>query len=77
VRVADLEDYGCEYCADDQNRWYGHVRQIGTHADDSLRLLQCPRCHALYEMDGQGARTVRLAVAEARQRYPRVKVDDV
>jgi hypothetical protein len=77
LAVADVRDYGCEYCADDQNRLYGHVTQVGTHAELSLLLLQCPRCGALYEMDGVGAKTVRLMPSEAKQRYPHVQLDDV
>lgn len=62
--------FGCDYCAEDQNRSYGHVTQIGSHPTESLLLLRCPRCGALYEMEGTGAKTVRLTVDEARERYP-------
>jgi hypothetical protein len=75
--VVNAVDYGCEYCADDQNRWYGHVTQVGTHAELSLLLLRCPRCRALYEMDGVGAKTVRLTQSEAKQRYPHAALDSV
>jgi hypothetical protein len=46
-RVA--EDFGCEYCADDQNRWHGYVTQIGSSWERGMILLRCPRCRALYE----------------------------
>jgi hypothetical protein len=72
---ADAVDCGCDYCLDDQNRWYGHVEQVGTHATESLLLLRCPRCRALYEMDGLGAQTSRLTLAEAQERYPHVALD--
>lgn len=69
-------DYGCDYCADDQNRQFGHVTQVGTHATDSLLLLRCPRCGVFYEQAGVGARTVRLTPDEARARYPHVIATD-
>jgi hypothetical protein len=74
--MTELEDsFGCDYCADDANRLYGHVDQIGTHADLSLLLLRCPRCGTLYEMSGDGAATIRLSLAQARQRYPDIALD--
>jgi hypothetical protein len=66
-------DFGCEYCADDQNRLYGHVTQIGSSEERSMILLRCPRCGALYENTPGGKdRTRRLTVAEAEQLYPGV-----
>ena len=65
------QDFGCGYCADNQNRWYGHVPQIGSDEDRQLILLRCPRCGALYENSPRGAdQTRRLTEEEARALYP-------
>jgi hypothetical protein len=62
--------FGCGYCANDENRWYGHVTQIGFSEKQHLILLQCPRCGALYENtpDGEDA-TRRLTTAEAKRSF--------
>jgi hypothetical protein len=63
--------YGCDYCADDANRFYGHVTQIASDADRGFILLQCPDCGALYENTPGGFdETRRLSVSEARQAFP-------
>jgi hypothetical protein len=64
------KEFGCDYCADAANRHYGHVTQIATHAELSLLLLRCPRCHTLYEMTGGGRTTTRLTAEQAAARYP-------
>lgn len=64
-------EFGCDYCADDQNRWYGHVTQIGSDDARQTILLRCPRCGALYENAPQGEdATRRLTEDEARTLYP-------
>ncbi len=42
-------DFGCDYCADDQNRWYGYVTQIASDEQRRMILIRCPRCGTLYE----------------------------
>jgi hypothetical protein len=69
-RHPDIE-FGCDYCADDQNRWFGHVTQIGSSEESGLILLRCPRCGALYEDSPVGVvRTRRLTASEAADLYP-------
>ena len=64
-------DYGCEYCRDDQNRWYGHVTQIGSSEDRGTILLRCPLCHALYEdSPSEADPTRRLTEREAEVLFP-------
>lgn len=64
-------EYGCDYCADDANRFYGHVTQVATDEDRGLILLRCPRCGALYENTAGGFdETRRLTVLEAQQAFP-------
>jgi hypothetical protein len=68
--MADV-DFGCDYCADDQNRWFGHVTQIGSDTARRMVLLRCPRCGALYENVPQGDdRTRRLTEDHARTLFP-------
>ncbi len=40
--------FGCDYCADWQNRNLGHVTQIGTDPDRGMILIRCPKCGSLY-----------------------------
>ena len=64
-------DFGCDYCADDQNRWYGHVTQIGASDDRNGILIRCPRCGALYENTPDGEdMTRRLTASEATELFP-------
>jgi hypothetical protein len=64
-------DFGCEYCADDQNRLFGHVTQIGSDEERQMILLRCPRCAALYENAPEGEdRTRRLQPEEAERLFP-------
>jgi hypothetical protein len=68
--VAEI-NFGCDYCADDQNRWCGHVTQIGSDETRRMILLRCPRCEALYENAPQGDdQTRRLTEDEARTLFP-------
>jgi len=67
--------FGCDYCRDDQNRFFGHVTQIGSNEERRMLLLRCPRCGALYENTPKGAdRTRRLSEAEAEQLFPGVEL---
>lgn len=63
--------FGCDYCADDANRFYGHVTQIASDEGRGRILLRCPRCGALYENSPGGVdETRRLTVSEARAAFP-------
>ena len=66
-----LEQFGCDYCRDPSNRFYGHVTQV---ASDEMRrtiLLRCPRCNALYENVPLGPDlTRRLSEEEATRLFP-------
>jgi uncharacterized C2H2 Zn-finger protein len=64
-------DFGCDYCRDDENRWFGHVTQIGSDERRRMILLKCPRCGALYENTPSGPdRTRRLTNDEAHRLFP-------
>ena len=66
-------EFGCEFCADDHNRWFGHVPQIGDDPERGMVLLRCPRCGAVYENTMVGSdRTRRLSLQQARQLYGRL-----
>ena len=59
--------FGCDYCRDDQNRFFGHVAQIASDEDRRKILLRCPRCGAIYENAPDGDdMTHRLTEIEAR-----------
>jgi hypothetical protein len=63
--------FGCDYCADYQNRNYGHVTQIGSDPRRGMILIRCPMCGVLYENSGKGEdETRRLDEVEARFIYP-------
>jgi hypothetical protein len=63
--------FGCDYCRDDQNRWYGHVTQIGSSEERRTILLRCPRCETLYENSPAGEdQTRRLSEEEAGALFP-------
>lgn len=62
--------FGCEYCADDHNRQYGHVQQIGYSDETGRILLRCPRCSALYDASHVEDEVERLDVATAAERFP-------
>jgi hypothetical protein len=66
-----MVDFGCEYCADDGNRLYGHVMQIASSWERGMILIRCPRCGALYENTAGGFdRMRRLTPDEAAGLYP-------
>jgi hypothetical protein len=63
--------FGCDYCADLENRLYGHVTQVSWSDDRHKILLRCPRCGALYENTPEGEdETRRLTEEEAVSLYP-------
>jgi hypothetical protein len=64
-------DFGCDYCADDQNRFFGHVTQIADSEERKMILIRCPRCGTLYENTPAGEdRTRRLTAEEAQALFP-------
>jgi hypothetical protein len=70
-------DLGCDFCRDDQNRFYGHVTQIGSSEARGRILLRCPRCGALYENTPRGPdETRRLSPDEARQLFPDAPISE-
>jgi hypothetical protein len=72
ARVHDdfASSFGCEYCANNENRWYGHVTQIASDESRAMILLRCPRCGALYENSAGGPdATRRLTEDQARELF--------
>jgi hypothetical protein len=62
---------GCEYCADDQNMYFGHVLQVGSSEASGKLLLRCPHCGWLYEAAPRGPRDATpISAAEAAARFP-------
>jgi hypothetical protein len=69
--VSPPVEFGCDYCADDQNRWYGHVKQLAASPDREMILSRCPRAETLYENTPDGEdMTRRLTEADAASLYP-------
>lgn len=69
--MTESEVFGCDYCRDDQNRFYGHVTQVGSNDERKTLLLCCPRCGSLYENSARGPDQSRpLAAAEAERLFP-------
>ena len=63
--------FACDYCANYQNRNFGHVTQIGADQSRRMILIKCPMCGTLYENSVEGDDvTRRLDEAEARIIYP-------
>jgi len=70
VLPSPRSDRGCDYCADDQNMFYGHVEQICSNEERATLLLCCPRCGWLYETSPTGhAEAQPLSEQEARDRF--------
>jgi DinB family protein len=70
-RGAMTDQFGCGYCRDSQNRFYGHVTQISSNEERGMILLRCARCDALYENTLRGPdRTRRLSDEEAARLFP-------
>jgi len=46
--------FGCEYCASEENRLFGHVPQIGSNALQHLIVMRCPKCGAFYSNTPDG-----------------------
>jgi hypothetical protein len=65
-----VTDYGCDFCADAQNRHYGHLERLAVDEDAGTILLRCPLCSSLYLDTGWEAEQVRLTPDEARERFP-------
>jgi hypothetical protein len=61
---------GCDYCADDQNIFFGHIEQVASSEQSQTILLRCPRCGWLYETTPGGEATAtHLSQPEARERF--------
>jgi len=64
-------EFGCDYCADYQNFYFGHVTQIGSDGERGMILLRCPRCGVFYENTPAGEDKIRrLTEHEAATLYP-------
>jgi hypothetical protein len=67
--------FGCDYCRDDQNRFYGHITQLGSNEERRTLLLRCPQCGSLYENSARGEdQTKRLTTAQAAALFPEVEL---
>lgn len=62
--------FGCEYCAEDDNRYYEHVVRIAFDGERGAILQRCPECGSLYEQDTLGQHTRRLTEIQAKDRFP-------
>lgn len=70
LRKRREESFGCEYCRDSDNRYYGHVPRIDEDAERGMVLIRCPQCQTLYEESHVGDRTRQLTEEQARRLYP-------
>jgi DNA-directed RNA polymerase subunit M/transcription elongation factor TFIIS len=69
--IGTVVDFGCDFCREDQNRFYGHVTQIGSSDVLGRILMRCPRCGALYDNTPRGLdETRRLTAEQASELYP-------
>jgi len=65
-----VNERGCDYCADDENMYFGHVRQIGSSDSRGKLLLECPRCGWLYEASPIGPKgATHLTAEQAAERF--------
>jgi hypothetical protein len=62
--------WGCDYCADADNRYYGHVTRVAQRDDYDFVLMRCPKCQAFYEETPAGENTRRLSRMEALEAWP-------
>jgi len=70
MKTRSQSEFGCEFCAHPQNRWFGDVPQIAADDERGLILLQCPRCATLYENAPVGSdQTRRLTEEQAERLY--------
>jgi len=70
VLPSPRRDRGCDYCADDQNMFYGHVEQVASNEERRTILLCCPRCAWFYEIHPTGAAEAQpMTEEEARARF--------
>jgi hypothetical protein len=70
-RSCDEVNFGCDYCADDPSRFFGHIIQVGNDDARRMILLRGACCGTLYENSLRGAdRTRRLTDDEAKRLFP-------
>lgn len=62
-------DFGCDYCASEENRYYEHVERIAFDDVRGVLLHRCPKCGAYYEQTPSGENTRRLDEEEARRLF--------
>jgi hypothetical protein len=66
-----VSERGCNYCADDDNMYFGHVEQIGSSEALQMILLRCPRCGWLYQASASGPNdATRISSADAAECFP-------
>ena len=66
-----MAERGCEYCADDQNMYFGHVVQIKSSDALGKLLLGCPRCGWFYETSRWGPNDATpISASDAATRFP-------
>jgi hypothetical protein len=65
-------DFGCDYCAVGDHRWYHQVSPVTYSEQRETFLLRCPRCGVLYEhTQPRGTEeTRRLTENEAEELFP-------
>jgi hypothetical protein len=68
MKTRGQTEFGCEFCAHPQNRWFGHVPQIAVDDERGLILLRCPRCGTLYENVPVGSDQSRRLTEEQAER---------
>ena len=69
-RVKDVNERGCDYCADHANMYFGHVHQLRLGEKRHKLLLECPRCGWLYEASPTGPPdAIHLTPAQAAERF--------
>jgi hypothetical protein len=59
-----VNERGCDYCADDEAMYFGHVRQIGSSDSRRKLLLGCPRYGWLYKASPIGPKDATHLTAE-------------
>lgn len=64
------DPFGCDYCAWDGNRLYGHVPEVASREGRLFILVQCHVCGAIYEQNEDGSVDRRLSTEEADLLYP-------
>jgi hypothetical protein len=64
------ESFGCDSCAWDDNRLYGHVPEVTSREGRRLSLVQCHLRGATYEQNEDGSVDRRLTQEEADLLFP-------